>query len=147
MPGLNGLELQKVLAARESSWQIVFLTGRGEIPTTVQAMQVGAVDFLESRPTNRCCWVPFAARLLRVTEVDAEKAVLNAIRARFATLSTRERQVMEHVIRGRLNKQIAYSLGTAERTVKAQRFAMMQKMGEVGCRIGADGSEDRSRAR
>ena len=129
MPGLNGLELQKVLAARESSWQIVFLTGRGDIPTTVQAMQAGAVDFLE-KPADESLLLGAVRRaLLRVTEVDAEKVLLDAIRARFATLSTRERQVMEHVIRGLLNKQIAYSMGNAERTVKAQRYAMMQKMG------------------
>ena len=129
MPGLSGLELQDVLAARDTSWQIVFLTGRGDIQTAVRAIQAGAVDFLE-KPADQPLLLSAVRRaLVRAAQVNAERDFADATRARFATLSWREREVMGHVIAGRLNKQIADRLGTSERTVKVQRAAVMAKTG------------------
>jgi FixJ family two-component response regulator len=129
MPGLNGLELQDVLAARGSQLQIVFLTGHGDIPGTVKAMQGGAVDFLV-KPAGREQILPAVERALeRDAALRAQRAELDDVHARIAQLSPRERQVLGYVIGGRLNKQIADILGTAEKTVKIQRAAVMQKMG------------------
>jgi len=129
MPGLNGLELQEVLAARGAHLQIVFLTGHGDIPRTVRAMQGGAVDFLV-KPAGREQILPAVGRALEREALQrAQRAQLDDVRARLAQLSPREREVMGHVIAGRLNKQIADILGTAEKTVKIQRAAVMQKMG------------------
>jgi FixJ family two-component response regulator len=129
MPGMNGLELQAALAARGGDWKIVFLTGRADIPTSVQAMKDGAVDFLV-KPADRHQIIAavehaFAAR--RAGLAKREQAL--DISQRVDALSPRERQVMGHVIAGRLNKQIAESLGTAEKTVKIQRARVMRKMG------------------
>jgi FixJ family two-component response regulator len=129
MPGLNGLELQEVLAVRGTQLQIVFLTGHGNIPRTVRAMQGGAVDFLV-KPASREQILPAVERAMqRQAEERARRAEVDEVQARIAQLSPRERQVMGHVIAGLLNKQIADILGTAEKTVKIQRAAVMQKMG------------------
>jgi FixJ family two-component response regulator len=129
MPGLNGLELQQVLSVRGGRWQVVFLSGQGDVPKTVQAMKAGAVDFLV-KPADGTQLVGAVRRALeRAAQSDGEQASIAEARARVATLSPRERQVMGHVIAGRLNKQIAGELGTAEKTVKIQRAAMMEKMG------------------
>jgi FixJ family two-component response regulator len=129
MPGLNGLELQEVLAARGEHWEIVFLTGHGDIPKTVRAMQGGAVDFLVKPAGQEQILAAVHRALARDAEHRARRAEVEEARARVALLSPRERQVMGHVIAGRLNKQIADTLGTAEKTVKIQRAAVMQKMG------------------
>jgi FixJ family two-component response regulator len=129
MPGLNGLELQEVLAVRGTPLQIVFLTGHGNIPRTVRAMQGGAVDFLV-KPASREQILPAVERAMqRQAQECARRAEVEEVQARIAQLSPRERQVMGHVIGGLLNKQIADILGTAEKTVKIQRAAVMQKMG------------------
>ena len=129
MPGLNGLELQEMLAARGEMLQIVFLTGHGDIPKSVRAMQGGAVDFLV-KPAGREQILPAVERALaRAAQQRANRAEIEELRARIALLSPREHEVMGHVIAGRLNKQIADILGTAERTVKIQRAAVMHKMG------------------
>jgi FixJ family two-component response regulator len=129
MPGLNGLELQEVLAARGMHWQIVFLTGHGDIPKTVQAMKGGAVDFLVKPAGQEQILGAVQRALARDAQQREQRAEAEELRARVALLSPRERQVMGHVIAGRLNKQIADVLGTAEKTVKIQRAAVMQKMG------------------
>jgi FixJ family two-component response regulator len=128
MPGLDGLELQEVLAARGSPWQIVFLTGRGDIPKTVQAMQGGAVDFLVKPAGQEEILAAVRRALDRDARLRAQRGEVAEVRARLALLSPREREVMGHVIAGRLNKQIADLLGTAEKTVKIQRAAVMHKM-------------------
>jgi FixJ family two-component response regulator len=129
MPGLTGLDLQDVLADRGGGWQIVFLSGQGDVPKTVRAMKAGAVDFLV-KPADGTQLVAAVRRALeRAAEAKADGASVADARARVATLSARERQVLGHVIAGRLNKQIAGELGTAEKTVKIQRAAMMEKMG------------------
>jgi FixJ family two-component response regulator len=129
MPGLNGLELQDVLAARGAHLQIVFLTGHGDIPKTVQAMRGGAVDFLVKPAAQEQILAAVQRALARDAAARAQQTEIEDVRARIADLSPRERQVMGHVIAGRLNKQIADILGTAEKTVKIQRAGMMQKMG------------------
>jgi FixJ family two-component response regulator len=129
MPGLDGLALQKILTDRGSQRPIIFLTGTGNIPTTVRAMQAGAVDFL-TKPVKERDLLSAIARAENVDcknrRVRAERAAVNA---RIVTLTPRERQVLSHVVAGRLNKQIAADLGTVEKTIKVHRGRMMQKLG------------------
>jgi FixJ family two-component response regulator len=128
MPGLNGLELQQAIATKGNVRQIVFLTGHGDIPMSVQAMKQGAVDFL-TKPVNdddllKAVRAAIAKdRLQRQTRAEAA-----AIQQRLATLTPREREVMEHVVSGQLNKQIAADLGIAEKTIKIHRARVMEKM-------------------
>jgi len=129
MPGLNGLELQDVLEARGAQRAIVFLTGHGDIPKTVRAMQGGAVDFLVKPAEQADILAAVQRALARDVRQRAERAESDDARARAAQLTPRERQVMGYVIAGKLNKQIADILGTAEKTVKIQRAAVMEKMG------------------
>ena len=129
MPGLTGLDLQQALAVRGGQWQIVFLTAHADVPLSVRAMKAGAVDFLV-KPADGPQLIAAVRRAIeRAAQVETDEATVAAARARVATLSARERQVLGHVIAGRLNKQIAGELGTAEKTVKIQRAAMMEKMG------------------
>jgi FixJ family two-component response regulator len=129
MPGLDGLELQQALTAERSQRPVIFLTGKGDIPTSVRAMRAGAVDFL-TKPVGDD---DLLAAIARAERKDAETrsalADLNSINARFANLTPREHEVMTHVIAGRLNKQIASDLGTVEKTVKVHRGRVMSKLG------------------
>jgi FixJ family two-component response regulator len=128
MPGLDGLDLQAALAARGSAIPIVFLTGHGDVPMTVQAMKRGALDFL-TKPVDD-------ADLLEAIRVAIQKdaaqrraqAELDDILQRLATLTPREREVLAHVVSGQLNKQIAGDLGTVEQTIKVHRARVMEKM-------------------
>jgi FixJ family two-component response regulator len=129
MPRMNGLEVQSALAARGGNWKIVFLTGRADIPTSVQAMKDGAVDFLV-KPADRHQILAAIEHALAARRADTARRVQTEdVARRVEALSPRERQVMGYVIAGRLNKQIAESLGTAEKTVKIQRARVMRKMG------------------
>lgn len=129
MPGLDGLELQRTLSTRGSELPILFLTGRGDIPRSVAAMKSGALDFL-TKPVD-------AERLLEAIRAALERdrarrrarAEVAEIRRRLESLTPREREVLEGVVAGLLNKQIAASLGTALKTVKIHRGRMMEKMG------------------
>ena len=129
LPGPSGLDLQEALARHGIGLPVVFLTGHGDLATGVRAMKAGAVDFL-TKPVER---EPLFAAVARALELDAaQRAVRGAareLRARFAQLTSREREVFELVVAGRLNKQIASQLGIAERTVKAQRAQVMAKLG------------------
>src|SRR5437588_11584337 len=128
MPALDGLELQHILAEAGSLLPIIFLTGHGDIPKSVRAMKHGASDFL-TKPVND-------EDLLAAIRVAIEKdrglrrgqTNLSEIRARLATLTPREREVLEHVVTGKLNKQIAGDLGTVEQTVKVHRARVMDKL-------------------
>jgi FixJ family two-component response regulator len=128
MPELNGLELQERLTQGGILLPIVFLTGHGDIPMSVQAVKAGAVDFL-TKPVNDADLLRAVRAALRVAaeqrDVGIEMAVL---RQRYASLTPREREVMAHVVAGRLNKQIAGDLGTGEQTVKVHRARVMEKM-------------------
>jgi len=128
MPDLDGLALQQALSAGGSQRPVIFITGQGDIPTSVRAMRAGAVDFLTKPVSN----ADLLAAIARAGERDIGarhvQAELAAIQAKIATLTPREREVLTHVVAGRLNKQIAYDLGTAEKTVKFHRGAMMRKL-------------------
>jgi len=129
MPELGGLEVQRRLLAAGSLRPIVFLTGRGDIPTTVRALRAGAIDFL-TKPVVEHDLLDAIGRALRADA--ARRAVDDRERAearRFAVLTPREHEVLVQVIAGRLNKQIAADLGTAEKTVKVHRGRLMAKLG------------------
>jgi FixJ family two-component response regulator len=131
LPGMSGVELQAVLGKIDESLPIVFLTGRGDIETSVGAMKAGAVDFLTKPVKRDALLAAVRAAIARDADARAHRAELRSLHNRFATLTTRERQVFERVIHGKLNKQIADELGTSIRTVKAHRANVMDKM-EVG---------------
>lgn len=129
MPGLNGLELQEALARARCTMPIIFLTGRGDIPTSVRAMKAGAADFL-TKPVDEAVLLKAVEQALAENErrID-ERARADAARARALTLTERELEVMRHVIAGELNKQIGGDLDIAEKTVKVHRARVMEKMG------------------
>jgi RNA polymerase sigma factor (sigma-70 family) len=128
MIGLSGLELQDRLARLGNMLPIIFLTGHGDIPTSVRAIKAGAEDFL-SKPVSAATLRDAIYRALeRYDAIRERHEQLDALRALVATLTPREREVFDLVVRGKLNKQIAYSLGTSERTVKAHRHNVMQKL-------------------
>ena len=135
MPGLNGLELQAALEREASPLPIIFLTGRGDIATSVQAMKHGAVDFL-TKPVDDAALLAAVHDALAASRTrhraDLERADLTQ---RLSTLTLRERQVLEGIAAGRLNKQIAAELGTSEKTIKFHRGNLMRKM---GARVAAD---------
>lgn len=127
MPGPDGLELQTELAARGSDLPIVFLTGHGDIPMTVEAMKGGAIDFLP-KPVDRDVLLGSVEAGLKLHErLRAQTANLAQFRSRVASLTQREREVMGLVVAGRLNKQIASDLGIALDTVKVHRGRVMRK--------------------
>ncbi len=131
MPGPSGLDLQEALARLEVPLPIVFLTGHGDIPMSVRAMKAGAVDFL-TKPVSRDALLgAVRAALARDAETRSVHERRHAFRARYGTLTPREREVFTGVVAGKLNKQIAGELGTAERTIKAHRAQVMEKM-QVG---------------
>ena len=129
MPGLSGLDLQEALAKAGHRLPVIFLSGRGDIPTTVQVMRRGAEDFLTKRAPKEELLEAVKRALGRDASERAERARLAALSAPFATLTPRELEVLKHVVRGRLNKQIAYDLGIHERTVKLHRTAITTKLG------------------
>jgi FixJ family two-component response regulator len=129
MPGLDGLALQAALTEGRSQRPVIFLTGKGDIPTSVRAMRAGALDFL-TKPVNDADLLAAIARAEKEdSEIRAVNASLHSINAKLAMLTPREREVMTHVIAGRLNKQIAADLGTVEKTVKVHRGRVMNKLG------------------
>ena len=129
LDGMNGLDLQRLLASSGCDRPIVFLTGRGDIPMSVQAMRAGAVSFL-TKPVEAGELFSAIRLALEKDRVSREtRRALDAINTRIARLTSREGEVLRHVISGRLNKQIAAELGTAEKTVKVHRGRMMEKMG------------------
>jgi FixJ family two-component response regulator len=128
LPDLNGLDLQKRLAAERSEMPIIFITGHGDVPKTVQAMKAGAVEFLTKPFGDDVLLDAVRGALERSRAALGKAAELGALRERYASLTRREREVMALVVAGRLNKQIGAALGTSEITVKAHRGKMMRKM-------------------
>jgi len=128
MPGLSGLDLQRELAKAERQLPIVFMTGHGDIPMTVQAMKEGAVAFL-TKPFRNQDLIDAVRQALNLDrEARKQRDQLASLRKRYESLTAREREVFALVATGLLNKQIALQLGTTERTVKAHRGVMVQKM-------------------
>jgi FixJ family two-component response regulator len=128
LPDLNGLELQQRIASERTEMPIIFITGRGDIPMTVQAMKAGAVEFLTKPFTPAVLLHAIQSALERSRTCLEEEAKLQAIRARYQALSHREQEVMGLVVRGLLNKQVSGELGISEITVKQHRGRMMRKM-------------------
>ena len=128
MPTLNGLELQRVLAKAGSLLPIIFLTAHGDVPKSVQAMKHGASDFLTKPVNDEDLLAAVRSAIEKHRALWREQAELSEIRARLSTLTPREREVLEYVVAGKLNKQIASDLGTVEQTVKVHRAHVMQKM-------------------
>lgn len=127
IPGLTGPELQRCLNELGSMLPIVFLTAHADTPTTVQAIKAGAEDFLTKPIESDQLLGAIDRALARHASVRGERQRLEEMRALFAALTPRERQVFDLVVRGRLNKQIAHELGTTERTIKAHRHQVMEK--------------------
>jgi FixJ family two-component response regulator len=131
MPELNGLELQKHLTHAGKLLPIVFLTGHGDIPMSVQAIKAGAVDFLTKPVKDSDLLRAVRAALQRAVEQRQLISEIASLRQRYASLTPRESEVMTHVVTGQLNKQIAGDLGTSEHTIKVHRARVMEKMGVV----------------
>ena len=129
MPEVSGLELQELLTRRGVLMPVVFLTGQGNIPSSVQAMRGGAIDFIEKLAPREQLTAAITRALERDTEVHLARARLAERRHRFATLTEREREVLRLVVRGQRNKQIAGTLGVTERTVKHYRGVINTKLG------------------
>ncbi len=128
MPGLSGLDLQKRIAAERTDMPIIFITGHGDVPMTVQAMKAGAAEFLTKPFTDEVLLSAIRQAIERSrTALEMEKE-MQEIRAAYASLSPREREVMALVVSGRLNKQVGAELGISEITVKAHRGNLMRKM-------------------
>lgn len=128
MPGRSGLELQRDLAAANKQVPIIFITAHADVPMTVQAMKGGAIEFLTKPFRDQDLLDAVEAGLARDRARRESERALAALRERFDTLSSRERDIMRHVVAGRLNKQIANDIGIAESTVKVHRTNLMRKM-------------------
>jgi FixJ family two-component response regulator len=128
LPGASGLELQERLAERGCATPVVFLTGHGDVPASVRAMKGGAVDFLQKPVAADELFTAVASALLREESARRQLGGIGDLQARAAMLSERQREVWLRVVRGELNKQIAYDLGIVERTVKLHRAKAMVKL-------------------
>lgn len=128
LPGLNGLDLQKRIAVERADMPIIFITGHGDVPTTVQAMKAGAVEFL-TKPFNDEALLSAIRQALERSRIALDhEAEIRVLRKCYASLTRREREVMALVASGLLNKQVGGELGISEITVKAHRGKVMQKM-------------------
>ena len=128
LPGLNGLELQKRVAVERTDMPIIFITGYGDVPKSVEAMKAGAVEFLTKPFSHEVLLSAIRQALERSRLALACESELRALRERYASLTAREREVMALIVSGLLNKQAGGELGIGESTVKAHRGQVMQKM-------------------
>ena len=128
MPGLSGLELQQKMSAKGIGFPIIFITGHGDIPMSVQAMKAGAVEFLTKPFREQDLLDAIKQAITRDESAREQRAELAELRERFDSLTPREREVMGSVVVGHLNKQIAMGFGTSEKTIKVHRGQVMHKM-------------------
>lgn len=128
LPGLSGLDLQKELAQAGLDLPIIFLTAHGSVTSSVTAMKAGAVDFLEKPVDDQTLLDAVHQALERDRQARLAQAQRQALQEQFANLTPRERQVFEQVVTGKLNKEIAFELGTVEKTIKVHRARIMQKL-------------------
>jgi len=128
MPGPSGLELHEAIGRMEDALPVVFVSGHGDVVSTARAMKTGAVDFLVKPVDRDSLLAAVSAAVARDAKQRTRRYRQHELEARFAALLPREREVFEHVVAGKLNKQIAAMLGIAERTVKAHRAQVMEKM-------------------
>jgi FixJ family two-component response regulator len=131
MPGMSGIELQDALVQSDHFLPVLFLTGMGDIPSTVHAMRNGAEDFLEKGGPRDQFLAAVRKALARAASEGETRKGRQALREKFATLTDREREVLGHILLGKLGKQIAGDLGISERTVKAHRSAIADKLNVV----------------
>jgi FixJ family two-component response regulator len=129
LPDLNGLDLQKRVASDRPDMPIIFITGYGDVPTSVQAMKTGAVEFLTKPFSDEILLDAIRDAIARSRAALDQEAELQTLRGRHASLSRREQEVMALVVAGLLNKQVGFELGISEITVKAHRGNVMRKMG------------------
>lgn len=128
MPGLGGLDLQKAIADERADMPIIFITGFGDIPTSVRAMKAGAAEFLTKPFEEQVLLDAISAALERSEAAVGDRSKLNELRQCYAALTSREREVMDGVVSGRMNKQVGGDLGITEITVKKHRGRVMEKM-------------------
>lgn len=129
LPGFSGFDVQAALAERHANVPLIFITGHGDIPMTVRAMKAGAVDFLPKPFDNQALLSAVRQAIARNSDIREQDAGVASVRERLDKLSPRERQVMELVVQGLLNKQVGHQLGVSEKTVKVHRAHAMHKMG------------------
>lgn len=128
MPGLNGLELQKRMAAERPEMPIIFITGHGDVPKSVQAIKAGAMEFLTKPFSDEALLFAIRKAIERSKSLVSRIAELQVLKSRYEDLTSREREVLVLVVAGFLNKQVGSELGISETTVKAHRGCMMRKM-------------------
>lgn len=128
MPGMSGLELQEVLIARRAPLPIVFITGHGDVPMAVSTIKKGAIDFLEKPFNESDLRAIVASMFVKAQELHEQEAQRREREAMLARLTSREQQVLERIVAGRLNKQIADDLGISIKTVEAHRANIMEKL-------------------
>jgi FixJ family two-component response regulator len=128
MPALGGLQLQQELSKLSLSWPIIFMTGHGDIPTSVRAIKAGAEDFLAKTASKETLLDAIGQAFTRFARIQEHQKQLSSLKSLIASLTARESEVFALMVRGKLNKQIAFQLGTSERTIKAHRHMVMQKL-------------------
>lgn len=129
MPDLDGLALQQAMTGEGFDRPVIFMTGKGDVPTSVRAMKAGAIDFLTKPVSDTEIFAAIARAERQDTHCRQTQSERTSIEEKIATLTPREREVLGHVVAGRLNKQIAGDLGTVEKTIKVHRSRVMAKLG------------------